>query len=490
MDRRTSLTMKPQKIFCLLLVFLANTAACIAADARQTSAPQSTEPVLPVRAYELYYGVYLNGHKVGWMRTAQQVAEEIELTQEVHAEVAGMGQVSTIEVRESRNFDKTSGELRGLSFKQKAATGSVLIEGRAKSGVLKLEVQASTSKQKQELPVFDNYKDVLALENLVRAANPGTTINRKHFDPSLLQSIDVEQRVISTEQKLIGGFTAKTVQIETNYQTLGVKESAWLDQNAQVLETHVGGFFVARLEPPDVAKNLDYQQDLLVSAVVKAPRELTHPQDLEKLQLTFEGFGTQTPPQSTRQRIVSKNGTLRITLQRDPEIPATPMIKPTSVANENLRATPFIQVDDPAIQKAAKEAVGDATDYRRAISRLASFVYEHIRDEYVPAYSNALEALTSGRGDCTEHSILFVALARAVGIPARVAVGIAYWPPGKGFGWHAWSEVQVGDRWYTVDPTWNQPIADATHVKLADGGPAEQAKIVMLLGQLKITEMN
>jgi transglutaminase-like putative cysteine protease len=125
-----------------------------------------------------------------------------------------------------------------------------------------------------------------------------------------------------------------------------------------------------------------------------------------------------------------------------------------------------------------------------ATSRLANYVFRHVRDEYVPSYSNALEALESGRGDCTEHSILFVALARSLGIPARVAVGIAYWPPGDGFGWHAWAEVYAGGGWYSVDPTWNQPIADATHIKLADGGPAEQARIVMLLGRLKVTSMD
>jgi organic radical activating enzyme len=71
-----------------------------------------------------------------------------------------------------------------------------------------------------------------------------------------------------------------------------------------------------------------------------------------------------------------------------------------------------------------------------------------------------------------------------------VAVGVAYWPPGKGFGWHAWAEVYAQGRWISVDPTWNQAIADATHIKLAGGEPAEQARIVMLLGQLRIDEMS
>ena len=83
---------------------------------------------------------------------------------------------------------------------------------------------------------------------------------------------------------------------------------------------------------------------------------------------------------------------------------------------------------------------------------------------------------------------MFVALARALKIPARVAVGVGYWPMGEGFGWHAWAEVQVEGTWFTVDPTWNQVNADATHIKFADGDAMQQARIVMLLGKLKIVE--
>ncbi len=67
-----------------------------------------------------------------------------------------------------------------------------------------------------------------------------------------------------------------------------------------------------------------------------------------------------------------------------------------------------------------------------------------------------------------------------------MAVGIAYWNYGGGFGWHAWSEVWTGDRWVAVDPTWGQFVADLSQVKLADGGPMEQARIIMVLGNLKL----
>ena len=68
-------------------------------------------------------------------------------------------------------------------------------------------------------------------------------------------------------------------------------------------------------------------------------------------------------------------------------------------------------------------------------------------------------------------------------------MGIAYWPSGNGFGWHAWGEVWANGRWYMVDPTWDQPNADAAHIKLAGGGPAEQARIVMLLGRLRVLQI-
>jgi transglutaminase-like putative cysteine protease len=85
---------------------------------------------------------------------------------------------------------------------------------------------------------------------------------------------------------------------------------------------------------------------------------------------------------------------------------------------------------------------------------------------------------------------LFTALARALGIPAQVVVGLVYWPAGHGFGWHAWSEVWNQGKWHAVDPTWNQLAVDATHIKLAGGDPFQQAQIISILSDLKIESLH
>jgi hypothetical protein len=440
-------------------------------------------------ASDYTYGVYLNGAKVGWMRATTSVGREVTLGMNLEAAVGGMGQVSRIVVSDTRTYDAASGALIRLAFVQEAATGAVRIEGVRDGNELVLTIRAGNAAQTQRHPVQETLEDALAPMRLAQDAKPGESRSVHHFDASLQKNVAITHRTAGLEEKMLAGVATKAVRVESNYPELGVVETAWMDDTGKVLESQVGGFFVARLEPPDVARRLDYQQDLLVSAVVKTPQPLAHTAELSRFSVTFAGFGDQLPPASERQKVTKVGDTVRLDLNRETALPPLTLaaVRQTgSKERDALSATPFIQSDAPAIKSAAEQAIAGATTLADAVPRLTEYVFRHVEDEYVPAYSNALEALESGRGDCTEHSVLFVALARALGIPARVAVGIAYWPPGSGFGWHAWAEIYAGGRWYTVDPTWNQPIADPTHVKLADGGPAEQARIVMLLGRLKV----
>jgi transglutaminase-like putative cysteine protease len=107
---------------------------------------------------------------------------------------------------------------------------------------------------------------------------------------------------------------------------------------------------------------------------------------------------------------------------------------------------------------------------------------------YGESSDQASEVLRAGKGDCTEHSLLFVAMARAAGIPARGVHGMVYAAYGDGVPalyWHAWAEVRSGDEWIAVDPTFDQPVADATHIALGRG---TQVDAVSLLGALAVVQ--
>lgn len=446
-----------------------------------------------IAPYDDHYGIYLNGHKVGWMRTWLTVGSQVVAATQLRAQVGGLGQVAQMQLDETRSYDATKGSLVGLSFRQAASTGSVEVEGKVRGERLMLSVKAGEAVTEQSVAVRETLRDLRATTELARVGRVGASEVALHFDASVLKNLEVEHRIVEAGTRLLDGVSARVVRIESRYRELGITESTWMDAEGRILESKVGGFFVARLEPEDVAKRLTYQQDILVSAVVKPPQPLTDAESRVTLRVTMRGLGDLVPPSSERQRVELRDGEVTLRLARDPVPPQIALTRAGATSDSTLRewleATPFIQSQAVEIQETARRVAGDAADIYSATSRLTEFVYRHVRDAYVPAYSNALEALKSGRGDCTEHAVLFVALSRALGIPARVAVGIAYWPEGGGFGWHAWSEVRIADRWYSIDPTWNQPLADVTHIKLADGGPAEQARIVMVLGNLEIVEL-
>lgn len=65
----------------------------------------------------------------------------------------------------------------------------------------------------------------------------------------------------------------------------------------------------------------------------------------------------------------------------------------------------------------------------------------------------AVKTLQTKKGLCRDYTGLTNALSRAVGIEARTVIGQAL--SGGAWSGHAWSEVKVGDRWISIDTTWN-----------------------------------
>jgi transglutaminase-like putative cysteine protease len=88
------------------------------------------------------------------------------------------------------------------------------------------------------------------------------------------------------------------------------------------------------------------------------------------------------------------------------------------------------------------------------------------------------------RGDCNEHTVLYVAMARSIGLPARIAAGVVH-VRGR-FYYHAWPEVWLNGAWIAADPTLGQYPADASHIRFVIGGLAQQASLIKLIGSLRL----
>jgi transglutaminase-like putative cysteine protease len=148
-----------------------------------------------------------------------------------------------------------------------------------------------------------------------------------------------------------------------------------------------------------------------------------------------------------------------------------------------LSPAPLLQSDDPRVQAQARLIVAKEKDPARAARAIAAWVRDHVGRQRSGGVPSAVHALEARRGDCNEHAVLFVALARAAGLPARTAGGLVYLD-GR-FYYHAWAEVYLGD-WVAVDPMLDQFPAGAARVRFSVGGLARQAELVPLIGRIKL----
>jgi len=149
-----------------------------------------------------------------------------------------------------------------------------------------------------------------------------------------------------------------------------------------------------------------------------------------------------------------------------------------------LRREPRIEVDDPSILRLAARLGAGESDPVRVARAAVSWVSDSVaRDATLPTAS-AVETLQHRRGDSGEHARLFVALARAAGIPARGVTGLLF-ANGRFYN-HAWAEVLIGDRFVPVDPTLGQLPADAGHLAWMHGSLEGQAEVARLMAPVAL----
>ena len=155
-----------------------------------------------------------------------------------------------------------------------------------------------------------------------------------------------------------------------------------------------------------------------------------------------------------------------------------------------LRANAWVRSEDPEVRRISAKVDADGPIASR-MAKLENQVRKNMRrDADYVGYADAVEALRTGKGDCTEFAVLLAALARAQGIPARVAVGMAYSSRFTGnrdsYNPHAWVQVYDGTRWLSFDAALEG--FDSAHLALAygTGEPQELFDAFVQLRSLKI----
>ncbi len=304
------------------------------------------------------------------------------------------------------------------------------------------------------------------------------------FNPLSMRTETVTIAVLGPEKVTIKGEQLGATKVT---ETLGeTTTQAWLDREGKVIKEEAALGMVLLRETQQEALGAGWQKgaslDLVAFAAIPVPQPLPNPRTLTSLRLRFaspvDSLQFSFPPRQQQHE-----HTLTITQEAASILTSYTLPQSDVTLASDLVSTPFLQSTHPRIVTQMQQILGDERDARQATQQLLDWTYTSIEKIPTVGLPTALEVLNSKRGDCNEHAVLFTALARAAGIPARVAAGIVYLD--GAFYYHAWSEVWLG-QWVAVDPTFHQFPADATHVKFVEGGPEQHVALLKVIGQISL----
>ncbi|HET7456375.1 MAG TPA: transglutaminase-like domain-containing protein [Gemmatimonadaceae bacterium] len=274
--------------------------------------------------------------------------------------------------------------------------------------------------------------------------------------------------------------------------------TGWVDADGRIVEmTPPGGFFLRRTAYEMAFENwrlaglthathaLRADEDIMESTAIAASAPLGE-KEVEQLRVRLGGVDLGGYDLNGSRQVLLGN-TLMVIRERPDQLraayslPLDESMRATFAAD--LAAEPLLQTTNPKIVALARRLAGGSRDPRVVAERINRWMYDSLAKEITFGLPNAVQVLEARKGDCNEHAQLYIALARAAGIPARPAAGLA-WVRGK-FYYHAWPEVFLGT-WVAVDPTFGEFPADAAHLRFVNGGLDRQAELLRLIGKLKI----
>ena len=303
------------------------------------------------------------------------------------------------------------------------------------------------------------------------------------FDPSTL-SQQITTVVIEGREKIrVGNHTEPAIRLRQSFH--GISVVSWVDGQGRTLkEESPAGLSLVRQEVQE-AKSLPAHAvslDIVAQTAIPVAKYITDAQSRTDIQFKLGGVNLANfPLNGGRQKLESDRLDIRLEDLKRLNVPKIP-VRGAHLASY-VQPTPFLQSDHPSIVALAAKIVSGETDAYKAALKIKDWVYREIAKEPTVSIPNALEVLRTKKGDCNEHTVLFNALARAAGIPAKTVVGVVYLR--GAFYYHAWSEIWLGD-WVSLDSVLNQFPADVTHIKFLEGEIDRQIDILQLIGNLKI----
>jgi transglutaminase-like putative cysteine protease len=448
-------------------------------------------------ADQTWYSVHLDGRKIGHMLSVRALEPDgrvrheqtLSLTLERNGEKLALA-------TEERTWESPTGTPLAFEHRIDSAGSTTRTRGTIEGERLDVITRQQGQEQRQRLSWPSG---ALLPEGQRLAAEragfaPGTRYQTIAFDPGALLGLRTVTEVGTEETVELRGVRERLIPLTQTLDLGGV-------QTRSVSWVTPVGHALRRLRLPAIGLQLEMvacdracalapvqPTDVLASTLVAAPRPLSPAQLSRPLQYRLrlahgKGESMDAVPGQTLHALAGR-GEVRLIVDPRGESAAPPRA-------DDLASNRWLQADAEEVVTLARQAAKGARGPAQQVAQLERFVRGYIRVKSLRVgYASAREIVQGREGDCTEHAVLLAAMTRALGIPARVATGIAYAPGYAGrrdvFVPHAWVLAWVDGAWRGLDAA--LPRFDAGHIGFTagDGDPFRFYGGIELLGGIEI----
>jgi hypothetical protein len=437
---------------------------------------------------ETWMGVYMQGVKIGYSHSKEfnlvKDGKTFQKTiQESWMRVSRLGG-NPVEISTTQDslYDAEKNPVE-TTIRTKLSQNETVIKAEVKPDRIVFYVGDKITK---ELPYSEKFDFGVPLAKIIETdgLSAGMEYTFKILEPLTQSLISISFEVLEEESVLILGEHISLWHVRTKMtEIFPIVMDEWVDGKGEVWKSVSDAGFLhttsIRMPKEKALEMSDQNLDIAFSVLIESNVEFAFPQEVQKVTYKVSGIpvekiknlpfddASQTLLDLKEDHAIIQTRSLVFTEEKAILFP----VKDEKFA-EYLTSTVFCQSDDVEVEKTAKNIVGDERNSWAASKKIAEWVSREMEPNYDVGFASAKEILENREGDCSEHTVLMVALCRSVGIPARAAVGVMY---GQGiFAYHMWPEVYVGEwvgldaKWLAVDKQSGEYYTDATHIKLGD----------------------
>lgn len=512
-------TLEPRWLSAAAALWIALGIACRPQD----SPPESpAAPVAPDRSpeaqaggrhrerEEIWMACSINGSKIGYTHLLVEPASEggqacLRFQYEDELKIRRFDTETVVRTRLT-SLETEAGQLLSFRSELQAGPGTTVTEGRREGELLQLRTVNEGKADEQSLPWQPHYGGFFADQQSLRREplRPGETRRLFALLPVLHLVGEVQLAAAAWEAIELPSGSRQLLRIESTTQAgaAQLKSLVWVDEEGKpykVKDLQLGMEAVVTTREQALSPGSGGGFDLGFDTIVRVDRPLPDPHRTRRIVYRArlqDGDVQSLFAESLSQTVrAGDDGAVEVTVQavrpdQPPSVADRPIEPPTEA---DRTASTLLQSDDPLVVRLAQAVAADATDAWTIACALESEVKQKIRlKNYTTAMATAAEVARSLEGDCTEHAMLLAALCRARDIPARVAIGLVYYPAAGGFAYHMWTEAWIADRWIPLDATLGLGGIGGAHLKLAHSSMqgtaayAELLPVIQALGRLQL----